>query len=75
MTYLVGLLVDNAEISKILSVNCGLYPFRKRISLFFRNSNSIAIFLNFGLVYFMNDLLQTDKKSLLSKSLGEFSID
>ena len=42
--------------------------------IFFRNSLSPT--LNFGLVYFMNDLLyKIDKKSLFFTSLGVFPID
>ena len=32
--YVEGFFVDNAEISKILSVNCGLYPFGNGILIF-----------------------------------------
>ena len=32
--YVGGFFVDIAEISKISSVNCGLYPFRNEISFF-----------------------------------------
>ena len=54
MMYVGDFLVDNAEISKISFVNCGLYLFRNGIS-FFEILASSPI-LNFGLVYFLNDL-------------------
>ena len=34
MMYVGGFFVEIAETSKILSVNCGLYPFRNGISFF-----------------------------------------
>ena len=34
MMYVGGFFVDIVEISKISSVNCGLYPFRNGISFF-----------------------------------------
>ena len=61
MIYVGGFFVDIAEISKISSVNCGLYSFRNGISFF--EILTLSPILNFGLVYFLNDLLYNiDKK-------------
>ena len=74
MMYVGGFFVDIAEISKISSVNCGLYSFWNGISLF--EILTLSPILNFGLVNFMNDLLyKTDKNSLFFTSLGDFPIE
>ena len=66
--------VDIVDISKISSLNCGLYPFRNGISFF--EILTLSPILNFGLVYFLNDLFNNiDKKSLFFTSLGNFPID
>ena len=73
MMYVGGFFVD-IYISNILSVNCGLYPFRNGISFF--EILTLPTILNFGSVYFMTDLLyKIDKKSLFFTSLGDFPID
>ena len=74
MMYVGRFFVDIAEISKISSVNCGLYPFRNGISFF--EILTLSPILNFGLVFFLNDFLYNiDKKSLFFTSLGDFPID
>ena len=74
MMYVGGFFVDIAELLKISSVNCGLYPFRKRISFF--EILTLSPISNFCLVYFLNDLLyDIDKKSLFFTSLGDFPFD
>ena len=65
MMYVEGFFVDIAEMSKILSVNCGLYPFRNGKSFF--EILTLSAILNFGLIYFLNDLLRRF-------SSGRFSI-
>ena len=74
MMYVGGLFVDLAKTSKISSVNGGLYPFWNKISFF--EVLTLSTILNFGLAYFMNNLLyKIDRKSLFSTSLGDFPID
>ena len=61
------------DIADILSVNCGLYPFWNVISVF--EILTLSPILNFGLVYFMNDLFnKIDKKSRFFPSLGNFQL-
>ena len=70
MMYAVCFFVDIAE---ILSVNCGLYPFRNVISVF--EILTLSPILNFSLVYFMKDLFnKIDKKSQFFTSLGNFQL-
>ena len=74
MMYVGVFFVDYAKISNISSVSSGLYPFRNRIS--FLEILTLSPILNFGLVYFKNDLLYKKyKKSLFFISLGDFPID
>ena len=74
MMYVGGLFVDFAKTSKISSVNGGCYPFWNKISFF--EVLTLSTILNFGLAYFMNNLLyKIDRKSLFSTSLGDFPID
>ena len=74
MIYVEGCFVDIAEISKILSVNFGLYPFRNGISFF--EILTLSLILSFGLLYFLNNLLYNiHKKSLFFTSPGDFRID
>ena len=72
MMYVGGFFVDIAEISKISSVNCVLYPFRNGISFF--EILTLSPILNFGLIYFLNDLLYNiDKKITVFHISGRFS--
>ena len=74
MMYVGGFIVDIVEISQNLSVYCGLYPFRNKVSFF--DILTLDPFSNFGLVDFMNDFLyKIDKNSLFFTSLGDFPID
>ena len=72
--YVGGFFVDTAEISKILSVNYALYPFRNRIS-FFENL-TLSPNLNFSFLYLVRGLLyRNERKSVFLTSLGDFPID
>ena len=74
MMYAGAFFVDNAEKAKISFLNCGLNPFRNG-KVFFEIL-ALSSFLNFGLVYFLEDLLYNiDKKSLFFTSLVDFPID
>ena len=66
--------MDIAKISNISSLNCALYPFRSGISFF--EILTLTPILNFGLVYFLNDLLyKIDKKIAVFHISGDFPID
>ena len=74
MMYVGVFTVDYAKTSKISYVNSGLIPFRNGIS--FLEILTLSPILNFGLVYFKNDLLYKNyKKSLIFISLRDFPID
>ena len=55
MKYVGGFFVDFAEISKVSSVNCGLYPFRNGISFF--ELLTLSPTLNFSFLYLVRGLL------------------
>ena len=74
MMYVGGFFVETAEISKISSVNCGLYPFRNGISLF--EILTLSPTLNFSFLYLVRGLLyKIERKSVFLTSLGDFPID
>ena len=74
MMYLGGFLVDFAEISKISSVNCGLYPFRNGIS--FLEILTLSPTLSYSFLYLVRGLLyRIERKSKFLTSLGDFAID
>ena len=74
MMYVGGFLVETAEISKISSVNCGLYPFRNGISFF--EILTLSPTLNFSFLYLVRGLLyKIERKSVFLTSLGDFPID
>ena len=54
MMYAGGFFVETAEISKISSVNCGLYPFRNGISFF--EILTLSPTLNFSFLYLVSGL-------------------
>ena len=67
-------LVDIAEISRISSVNCGLYPFRNGIS--FLEILTLYPDLKFTFFYLGRGILcRTERKSVFLTSLGDFPID
>ena len=61
MMYVGVFFVDYAKISKISSVNSGLYAFWNGIS--FLEFLTLSPILNSGLVYFKNDLLTKNIKN------------
>ena len=68
------LFVDIAKISKVSSVDCGLYHIRNGIS-FFKCLTQTPVF-NFRIVNFINDLsYKVNNKSLFDTSLGDFPFD
>ena len=69
-----GLFVDIAGTSEILSVNCGLRPFRNGISFFeFFTQSPTSIF---SFLYLVRGLLYIiERKSVFLTSLGDFPID
>ena len=69
MMYVGDFFVDIAEILKISSANCGLYPFRNGVSIF--EILTLPPILNFGLVFFMNDLSYTMDRNLFFPHLSE----
>ena len=72
--YLGGFFVDIAEISKISSVNCGLYPFRNGKSFF--EILTLSPIFNFSFLYLVRGLLyRTEWKSVFLTSLGDFPTD
>ena len=74
MMYVGGFLVDIAEVSKISSVNCGLYPFRNGISFF--EIITLSPTLNFSFLYLVRGLLyRIERKSVFLTSLGDFPKD
>ena len=69
-----GFLVDITENSKILSVNCGLYPFRNDLSFF--EVLTLSPILIFIFLYLVKGLLyRNERKLALLTSLGDFPID
>ena len=74
MMYEGGFFVETAEISKLLSVICGLYPFRNGIS--FSEILTLSPTFNFSFSYLVRGLLyKIERKSVFLTSLGDFSID
>ena len=74
MMYVGGFLVDFAEILKISSVNCRMYPFRNSISFF--EILTLSPTLNFSFLYIVRSLLyRTERKSVFLTSPGDFPID
>ena len=74
MMYVGGFLVDIAEISKISSVNCGLYPFRNGISFF--EILTLSPTLNFSFLYLVRgSLYRIERKSVFLASTGDFPLD
>ena len=70
----IGFLVDFAEISKSLSVNCGLYFYRDETTIFEILTQSPT--LNFSFLYLVRGLLyRSERKSVFLTSLGNFPID
>ena len=68
-----GFFVDIAEISKISSVNCSLYPFGNEISFF--EIPTLSPTLNFSFLYLVRGLLyRTERKLVFLTSLGDFPI-
>ena len=74
MMYVGGVFVDLAEVSKILSVNCGFYPFRNGI-LFFEN-HTLSPNLNINFLYPLRGFLyRIETKPVFLTSLGDFPKD
>ena len=74
MMYIGGFFVETAEISRISSVNYGLYPFRNGISFF--EILTLSPTLKFSFLNLVRGLLyKIERKSVFLTSLGDFPID